>query len=77
VEKSGRYTRLARRILLGSFWSFLFVLSGITAIAFTSLCYAGSIPTESFPLAAFLACLGIGTAYLAIGIFIAARHGKP
>ncbi len=52
------------------------MLSGVVAIAFSALCYTGAVPTEGFPLAAFLVCLGIGLAYLAIGVVIAAVGGR-
>ena len=53
---------------LGSFWSFLFTLSGIFDIAIGFLVWTGTISVKNSPVPVLEICFIVGALYLAAGL---------
>ncbi len=64
-------TELIKHILLGNFWSFLLVLSGVVDIAIGLVCLSGAIEVKGSPVTICAICFGMGAVYLALGVLIA------
>jgi hypothetical protein len=67
----GTDTGLIKHILLGNFWSFLLVLSGIVDIAIGLSILTGLIAVKNSPFSISIVCFVIGVIYLAAGLAIA------
>ena len=55
---------------LGSFWSFLFALSGIFDITIGFLVWTGFIPIKNSPVPVFEICFLIGAIFLVTGFVL-------